>query len=98
MWASSARQSGGKSSGTSCHPSTAGRAGAGSGRRDPGRRGAAQFIRRSEGVGDALPSGVLAGYPAVDVKVALTFGCHGVDSNERLQDGRLMGCLQVAPR
>jgi len=36
-----------------------------------------------KGVEEALNSGVLAGYPVVDVKVALTFGSyHDVDSNE----------------
>jgi elongation factor G len=36
-----------------------------------------------KGVEETLTSGVLAGYPVVDVKVALTFGSyHDVDSNE----------------
>ena len=36
-----------------------------------------------KGVVEALTSGVLAGYPVVDVKVTLTFGSyHDVDSNE----------------
>jgi elongation factor G len=36
-----------------------------------------------KGVEETLPSGVLAGYPVVDVKVTLTFGSyHEVDSNE----------------
>ena len=36
-----------------------------------------------KGVEDTLPSGVLAGYPVVDVKVTLHFGSyHDVDSNE----------------
>ncbi len=36
-----------------------------------------------KGVVETLPSGVLAGYPVVDVKVTLTFGSyHDVDSNE----------------
>ena len=36
-----------------------------------------------KGIEDTLPSGVLAGYPVVDVKVTLTFGSyHEVDSNE----------------
>ena len=36
-----------------------------------------------KGVVEALTSGVLAGYPVVDVKVTLTFGSyHNVDSNE----------------
>ena len=36
-----------------------------------------------KGVIEALTSGVLAGYPVVDVKVTLTFGSyHDVDSNE----------------
>jgi elongation factor G len=36
-----------------------------------------------KGVEDTLPSGVLAGYPVVDVKVTLFFGSyHDVDSNE----------------
>jgi elongation factor G len=36
-----------------------------------------------KGVEDTLPSGVLAGYPVVNVKVTLTFGSyHDVDSNE----------------
>ncbi len=36
-----------------------------------------------KGVADTLPSGVLAGYPVVDVKVTLHFGSyHDVDSNE----------------
>ncbi|TMS58367.1 elongation factor G [Imbroritus primus] len=35
------------------------------------------------GIQEALPSGVLAGYPVVDVKVTLVFGSyHDVDSNE----------------
>src|SRR3569832_2289739 len=43
-----------------------------------------EFIPAVEkGVGEALNSGVLAGYPVVDVKVTLTFGSyHEVDSNE----------------
>ena len=37
-----------------------------------------------KGVEEALTSGVLAGYPVVDVKVALTFGSyHDVDSSEQ---------------
>ena len=37
-----------------------------------------------QGVEEALTSGVLAGYPVVDVKVALTFGSyHDVDSSEQ---------------
>ncbi|EGI76337.1 elongation factor G [Hylemonella gracilis] len=37
----------------------------------------------NKGVVEALKSGVLAGYPVVDVKVTLTFGSyHDVDSNE----------------
>jgi len=37
-----------------------------------------------KGVEEALQSGVLAGYPVVDVKVALTFGSyHDVDSSEQ---------------
>ncbi|GGP18797.1 elongation factor G [Silvimonas iriomotensis] len=36
-----------------------------------------------KGIREALPTGVLAGYPVVDVKVTLTFGSyHDVDSNE----------------
>ncbi|MDN7960010.1 elongation factor G [Burkholderia orbicola] len=36
-----------------------------------------------KGIQDTLKSGVLAGFPVVDVKVHLTFGsCHDVDSNE----------------
>ncbi|MBR8494927.1 elongation factor G [Burkholderia cenocepacia] len=36
-----------------------------------------------KGIQDTLKSGVLAGFPVVDVKVHLTFGSyHGVDSNE----------------
>ncbi len=36
-----------------------------------------------KGIEDTLPSGVLAGYPVVNVKVTLTFGSyHDVDSNE----------------
>lgn len=36
-----------------------------------------------KGIRDTLPSGVLAGYPVVDVKVTLFFGSyHDVDSNE----------------
>ena len=36
-----------------------------------------------KGIEDTLPSGVLAGYPVVDVKVTLHFGSyHDVDSNE----------------
>jgi elongation factor G len=36
-----------------------------------------------KGVVEALPNGVLAGYPVVDIKVTLTFGSyHEVDSNE----------------
>jgi elongation factor G len=43
-----------------------------------------EFIPAVEkGVAEALNSGVLAGYPVVDVKVTLTFGSyHEVDSNE----------------
>jgi len=43
-----------------------------------------EFIPAVEkGVTEALTSGVLAGYPVVDVKVTLTFGSyHEVDSNE----------------
>ncbi len=43
-----------------------------------------EFIPAVEkGVLETLPSGVLAGYPVVDVKVTLTFGSyHEVDSNE----------------
>ncbi|HUR89693.1 MAG TPA: elongation factor G [Ramlibacter sp.] len=43
-----------------------------------------EFIPAVEkGVNEALNSGVLAGYPVVDVKVTLTFGSyHEVDSNE----------------
>jgi elongation factor G len=43
-----------------------------------------EFIPAVEkGVRDTLPTGVLAGYPVVDVKVTLTFGSyHEVDSNE----------------
>ncbi len=37
----------------------------------------------NKGVQEALKSGVLAGYPVVDIKVTLTFGSyHDVDSNE----------------
>ncbi|ANA33159.1 elongation factor G [Ralstonia mannitolilytica] len=36
-----------------------------------------------KGIEDTLPSGILAGFPVVDVKVTLTFGSyHDVDSNE----------------
>ena len=36
-----------------------------------------------KGINEAVTSGVLAGYPVVDVKVTLTFGSyHDVDSNE----------------
>ena len=36
-----------------------------------------------KGIVDTLPSGILAGFPVVDVKVTLTFGSyHDVDSNE----------------
>ena len=44
-----------------------------------------EFIPAVEkGVIEALTSGVLAGYPVVDVKVTLTFGSyHDVDSNEQ---------------
>jgi elongation factor G len=36
-----------------------------------------------KGIQDTLPSGILAGYPVVDVKVTLHFGSyHDVDSNE----------------
>lgn len=43
-----------------------------------------EFIPAVEkGIRDALPQGVLAGYPVVDLKVTLTFGSfHEVDSNE----------------
>ncbi|WP_042549517.1 elongation factor G, partial [Ralstonia solanacearum] len=43
-----------------------------------------EFIPAVEkGIVDTLPSGVLAGFPVVDVKVTLTFGSyHDVDSNE----------------
>jgi elongation factor G len=38
----------------------------------------------NKGVTEALPNGVLAGYPVVDVKVTLTFGSyHEVDSSEQ---------------
>ncbi|MBQ0934513.1 elongation factor G [Ideonella paludis] len=44
-----------------------------------------EFIPAVEkGVREALPQGVLAGYPVVDVKVTLTFGSsHEVDSSEQ---------------
>ena len=36
-----------------------------------------------KGIQETLPSGILAGYPVVDVKVTLFFGSyHDVDSNE----------------
>ena len=39
--------------------------------------------RSTRGIQDTLKSGVLAGFPVVDVKVHLTFGSyHDVDSNE----------------
>jgi elongation factor G len=43
-----------------------------------------EFIPAVEkGVRETLNTGVLAGYPVVDVKVTLTFGSyHDVDSNE----------------
>jgi elongation factor G len=43
-----------------------------------------EYIRPVEaGIKEALETGVLAGYPVVDVKVALTFGSyHDVDSSE----------------
>ncbi len=43
-----------------------------------------EFIPAVEkGIRETLPSGVLAGYPVVDVKATLTFGSyHDVDSNE----------------
>ncbi len=43
-----------------------------------------EFIPAVEkGVRETLPTGVMAGYPVVDVKVTLTFGSyHDVDSNE----------------
>ena len=58
------------------------------------RRGAARIHPAvQKGVEEALTSGVLAGYPVVDVKVTLTFGSyHDVDSSEQaFQDGRHFG-------
>ena len=54
-----------------------------------------------KGVEDTLKSGVLAGFPVVDVKVTLHFGSyHEVDSNEkRVQDRRFDGFQgRYAPR
>ncbi len=53
-----------------------------------------EFIPAVEkGIVDTLPSGVLAGFPVVDVKVTLTFGSyHDVDSNENgVPHGRFDG-------
>jgi len=56
-----------------------------------------------KGVEEALNSGVLAGYPVVDVKVALTFGSyHDVDSNENAFKmaaifGFKEGCRKASP-
>jgi len=39
--------------------------------------------RSNQGITEALTSGVLAGYPVVDVRVRLTYGSyHDVDSSE----------------
>ena len=56
-----------------------------------------------KGVEESLPSGVLAGYPVVDVKVTLTFGSyHEVDSNENAfkmaaSFGFKEGCRKASP-
>ena len=56
-----------------------------------------------KGVVDTLTSGVLAGYPVVDVKVTLTFGSyHDVDSNENAfkmaaSMGFKDGCRKASP-
>jgi elongation factor G len=56
-----------------------------------------------KGVIDTLTSGVLAGYPVVDVKVTLTFGSyHDVDSNENAfkmaaSMGFKDGCRKASP-
>ena len=56
-----------------------------------------------KGVIEALTSGVLAGYPVVDVKVTLTFGSyHDVDSNENpfkmaASMGFKDGCRKASP-
>ena len=56
-----------------------------------------------KGVVEALTSGVLAGYPVVDVKVALTFGSyHDVDSSEQAFKmaaifGFKEGCRKAGP-
>jgi elongation factor G len=63
-----------------------------------------EFIPAVEkGVIEALTSGVLAGYPVVDVKVTLTFGSyHDVDSNENAFKmaaifGFKEGCRKASP-
>lgn len=63
-----------------------------------------EFIPAVEkGVIEALNSGVLAGYPVVDVKVTLTFGSyHDVDSNENAFKmaaifGFKEGCRKASP-
>jgi elongation factor G len=53
-----------------------------------------EFIKPSEqGLREAMDTGVLAGYPMVDVKVQLVFGSyHDVDSfGDRVQDRRVDG-------
>ena len=56
-----------------------------------------------KGVEESLPTGVLAGYPVVDVKVTLTFGSyHEVDSNENAfkmaaSFGFKDGCRKASP-
>ncbi|GAB4405338.1 MAG: elongation factor G [Rhodoferax sp.] len=53
-----------------------------------------------KGVEEALNSGVLAGYPVVDVKVALTFGSyHDVDSSEQaFKMAAIFGFKEAAKR
>jgi elongation factor G len=60
-----------------------------------------EFIPAVEkGVTEALNSGVLAGYPVVDVKVTLTFGSyHEVDSNENaFKMAAIFGFKEAAKR
>ena len=91
------RQSGGKGQyGHVVHQRRAGRAGRGLRLRgqDRRRRDPAGVHRAGRaGHPEALENGVLAGYPMVDVKVELVYGCyHDVDSlRNGVQDRRLDG-------
>ncbi len=49
-----------------------------------------------EGIQEAMQSGVLAGYPLVDIRVVLTDGSyHDVDDGISSQDARLQGLLDA---